>query len=206
MGRQLSRARRLLRAASLLGAVAGLTFVFVPAATESSTHDGLQASVESSNRGPLPACSGSDCTTANATWNFVYVANKNDLTNANGGTTRETLPNAFVVSGVEQTIFVDGQQVGSSYTFTPPPDVNFPRSYSGHWPSTVKCPSSGPPCNEVHSPAVVPGEEAAVIYAGWQHEVGEPNGKYVFQYTVHGTLNGAPVDVTASSQPIFMTN
>jgi len=45
-----------------------------------------------------------------------------------------------------------------------------------------------------------------VIYAGWQHAVGEPNGKYVFQYTVHGTLNGAPVDVTASSQPIFMTN
>ena len=43
-------------------------------------------------------------------------------------------------------------------------------------------------------------------YTGWIHAVGEPNGKYVFRYTVHGTLNGTPVDLTASSPPIVMTD
>jgi len=33
----------------------------------------------------------------------------------------------------------------------------------------------------------------------------EPNGWYVFKYTIHGTLNGNAVDLTASSPPIKMT-
>jgi hypothetical protein len=58
----------------------------------------------------------------------------------------------------------------------------------------------------IASPAVVPGEQAAVLFAGWGHGPGEPNGRYVFRYTVHGTLNDEPVDVTASSVPISMTD
>jgi hypothetical protein len=63
-----------------------------------------------------------------------------------------------------------------------------------------------PPCGLVGSPAILPGENTAAVYTGWIHAVGEPNGKYVFRYTVHGTLNGTPVDLTASSPPIVMTD
>jgi len=35
---------------------------------------------------------------------------------------------------------------------------------------------------------------------------GEPNGTYVFTYVVHGTLNGTPGDLEASSKPIVMTD
>ena len=43
-----------------------------------------------------------------------------------------------------------------------------------------------------------------VYYVGWIHADNEPNGRYVFKYTIHGTLNGSPVDLTASSPPIKM--
>ena len=58
--------------------------------------------------------------------------------------------------------------------------------------STLKCPAGTDPCTLIGNPAVVPGEQAAVLFAGWGHASGEPNGKYVFRYTVHGTLNGEP--------------
>jgi hypothetical protein len=88
---------------------------------------------------------------------------------------------------------------------TPPPSPS-PRTYAGHWPSTVRC-SAAPadPC-VVETPAVVPGEVAEVVFTGWTHAEGEPNGTYVFRYAVHGTLNGAPVVLTASSRPIEMTD
>jgi hypothetical protein len=39
----------------------------------------------------------------------------------------------------------------------------------------------------------------------WFHGSDEPTGSYVFRFTLHGTLNGAPVDLTASSKSIQMT-
>ena len=45
-----------------------------------------------------------------------------------------------------------------------------------------------------------------MFFPGWGHAPGEPNGKYVFEFTVHGTLNGTPIDVSASSKPILMTD
>jgi hypothetical protein len=67
------------------------------------------------------------------------------------------------------------------------------------------CPPEGPPCTVVGSPAVLPGENTAVVYLGWIHATGEANGTYVFKFTIHGTLNGTPVDLRASSPPIVMT-
>jgi hypothetical protein len=70
----------------------------------------------------------------------------------------------------------------------------------------VECPPAGPPCNGVRSPAVLPGEKTSVLYTGWGHAAGEPNGKYVFRFTVHGTIDGVPVDLTTSTPPIKMTD
>jgi hypothetical protein len=44
-----------------------------------------------------------------------------------------------------------------------------------------------------------------VLYAGWSHGVDEPDGTYVFKHTIHGSLNGTAVALTASSPPISMT-
>ena len=192
-----------IRALAFAGVFAGLALAFVPAAMESPAADSLQASVESSTRGPLTTCG--NCSTPNVVWNFIYVSNGNRLTSAIDGqfAARDTLRNAFVVSNVESHIFVDGVDY-SSDTYYPPPN-EYPRTWAGHWPSTLRCPSTGP-CTVIGSPAVVPGEEVAVLYAGWGHGAGELNGKYVFKYTVHGTLNGTPIDLSASSRPIFMTD
>jgi hypothetical protein len=72
---------------------------------------------------------------------------------------------------------------------------------------TVKCQPTAPPdpCNEIHSPAVIPGENTSVVYSGWVHSAGELNGTYAFRFTIHGTLNGNPVDLIADSAPIRMT-
>jgi hypothetical protein len=53
---------------------------------------------------------------------------------------------------------------------------------------------------------VLPRENTAVLYVGWIHGSGELNGKHVFQFTVHGTLNGTPVDLTARGPAIQMTS
>jgi hypothetical protein len=203
----MKRLRRTLVGATLLTAVA-VALVFVPAAIESTTSNGLYAYAVPTTHGPLVACKDvSLCPSTSTVWHFIYVANGNRLSNLNGGTTRETLPNAYVVSSVDVRIYVDGVEwTSAASTNTPPPSSNF-RSWSGHWPATVKCQPGAPPdpCNEVHNPAVVPGEVTSVLYTGWSHGVGEPNGTYVFRYTIHGTLNGAPVDLTASTPPISMT-
>jgi hypothetical protein len=196
--------------ATIAALMAGGALFFAPASTEGTTNNGLEASVVPSNRGPLRLCP-SGCNGGNFTWNFVYVTNKNDLTNTVVSPSqfrrRDTLQNAFVVTSVDQSIFVDGEHYQDD-TFTPPPHPNVP-SYSGHFPSTVTCESTtGPldPCNDVHDVAVVPGEKAAVAFLGWGHVAGEPNGKYVFVYTVHGSLNGTPVDITTRTHPITMTD
>lgn len=205
MSLRLPTVRRLFGATVFLGIAATVALWIVPTAFESSTASGLQASVTTTNNGPLPPCSGPDCTGANTTWNFVYIKNKNRLTNANGGPGRNTVPNAFVVTSVDQDVFVDGVLTYSD-TLTPPPNADF-ATYSGRWPATVTCsPRTGPPpCGVVGAPAILPGERTAAVYSGWQHGTGEAVGTYVFRYTVHGTLNGEPVDVSASSPPIPMT-
>jgi hypothetical protein len=192
-----ARARRYARLTAFTALVAAVALVLIPIASESNGGDGLQAFVDASTRGPL--------TTGGVVWEFVYVSNGNRLTSAIDGQfrARDTLHNAFVVKSVESHIFVDGAEfVGDTYY---PPPNEYPRTWAGHWPSTLKCPDTGA-CNVIGSPAVVPGEKAAVLFAGWGHGPGEPNGKYIFKYTVHGTLNGIPVDVTAQSQPISMTD
>ena len=206
MERRRHRARRLLR---VVGIVTAVALALVPASSESGTDSRLFAFVVPTNRGPLPACSpdGSDCTGANRLWNFIYVTNANRPTDfAPASTSRAELPDAFAVSSIDAAIFVNGVHVPAfDHTVTPPPNAIF-RTWSGHWPSTVTCPQDPGPCNVVGSPAVVPGENAAIVYAGWVHVSNEPNGVHVFKYTVHGTLNGAGVDLTAISPPIRMTD
>jgi hypothetical protein len=179
-------------------------------AKAASASNGLFAYIAPTTRGPLPACleDGSNCTPANTVWNFIHVVNSNRLTpTVPFGTNRGTVPNAFVVSSIDQRIFVNGVEVPTfASSFTPAPNPTPFRSWSGRWPSTVTCPSDGSACNVVGNPAVVPGENPAVLYAGWVHGDAEPNGTYVFKYTIHGTLNGNPVDLNASSPSIEMTS
>ena len=195
----------------LIGVVVGVAaavLVLVPTAFESATPNGLFARVVPTAGGPLPACSqvaSSSCEVSD----FIYVANLNRLTQLNGFTTRATVPNAFVVSSVDDAIYVNGvHQPQFDATATPPPDPSL-FSWSGRWPATVTCQgqpgSFQQPCNVVGNPAIVPGETTAVLFFTWAHANTEPNGVYVFRYTVHGTLNGTPIDVTASSPPILMT-
>jgi hypothetical protein len=199
-------ARRLLPVIALSAALAAGALILMPASSEGSTqdHNRLEANVVATNPGPLTACSDT-CTPGNFVAHLIYVKNKNELTNT-PVTTRATLPNAFVVSSVDEKIFVDGVQTFTVETQTPPPNAVF-RGQSGHWPSTVTCPPDPTqPCNVVGNPAVLPGENTAAFYIGWFHGDQEPNGTYVFRFTIHGTLNGTPVDLTASSPPIVMTN
>ena len=196
------RPRHVIGGAALLGIVAAIALAVVPAALEGSSQNGLQASVVASTRGPLCISSCGESTA----WDFIYVSNGNRIVSATDGQfdSRETLHNAFIVTSVDEHIFVDGDEY-SHDTFYPPPN-EYPRTWADHWPMTLKCPAGTGPCTDIGKPAVVPGEQAAVLFAGWGHAPGEPNGKYVFRYTVHGTLNGEPVDLTASSVPIMMTD
>jgi hypothetical protein len=193
---------------ALLAAAVAATLVVLPAAAKGPGGNRLDAKVVSTNLGPLTACSQdqSDCTPENnIVRNFIYVENGNLLTNLSASA-RAGLPDAFSVSSIDQAIFVDGVQVHDfDFVYTPPPDPSYP-PYSGHWVSSASCPPEGPPCNVVGSPAVLPGEEASVFWTGWSHGNAEPNGTYIFKYTVHGTLNGTPVALSASSPPIVMTD
>lgn len=208
MKRRPLRTRRIVRGVCLLGIVAVLTPALVSAASETGDPKRLSVEVVASNRGPLPACSPGECTTANSVAHFIYIKNANEVTNqlAAGGRTRDIVPNAFVISSVDETIFVDGMDT-FHFTMTPPPNSGDFSFWAGHWPSTVSCPPGGPPpCTVVSSPAVLPGETTAAVYTGWSHAVGEPAGTYVFSYTIHGTLNGMPLDLEGSSKPIVMTD
>lgn len=193
-------------AATVVAIGAGIGLALVPAASEGSTQNRLFAYVVPTTRGPLPACSqiGVDCTDVNTVRNYIYVVNANQVTNRGG--TRATVENAFVVSAIDVKIFVDGVEIPDfGATLTPPPNA-FTTGTSGNWPSTVVCPPpAGPPCNTVTSPAIDPGEITAIHHIPWTHADFEPNGTYVFKFTVHGTLNGTSVDLMASSPPIGMS-
>jgi hypothetical protein len=196
--------------ASLLASAAAAAALAVPAAGRNAieTTAELHAYVVASNPGPLPPCSGSDCAAANVVQHLIHVVNGSSLVNWNGFTTRATVRNALTVSSVDERVFVNGvHEPAFDTTFTTPPNPSI-LSWSGHWPSTVTCEgqpgSFQTPCDVVGSPAVLPGENAVVLYAGWAHGTTEPNGTYVFKFTVHGTRNGTPLDVAATSPPIQM--
>ena len=169
----------------------------------------LAAYVVATNRGPVPAC-GATCTPLNGVAEFIYVVNGNSataLTGMRAGPSRTDVPNAYVVSSIDTHTFVNGVD---TYDFvnTPPPGTDPPHFFtpwSGRWPATVTCASDTPPCNVVGNPAVVPGEITSVLYYGWAHGATEANGTYVFKFTIHGTFNGTPTDLSATSAPITMT-
>jgi hypothetical protein len=199
--------RQLTLAALLAGATIAAGAV-LPAASGGSTRHHLKAEVVPTSTGPIPACDQS-CTGANVVNEFIYVTNRASATALTGmalGTGRDTVPNAFVVSSVEAHVYVDGVDTYDS-TDTPPPGPapTFFSGYSGRWPETVTCPPSGPPCTLVGSPAVLPGETSTVLYFGWRHDVTEANGTYVFRFKIHGSYNGSPTTLSASSPPIEMT-
>jgi ABC-type branched-subunit amino acid transport system substrate-binding protein len=177
------------------------------AGTAPKGSNGLSAYVIATNKGPLPPCSadGSNCGPANTVWDYIHVVNRNPLLNQRGGS-RATVPNALVINSVDEQLSVNGVDypLGDA-TFTPPPNVTPFRSASGRWPATVVCaPTTDPPCGDVQDPAVLPGENIVPVYTGWIHDTSDRNGTFVFTYTIHGTLNGNPVDLTASAPPIQM--
>lgn len=174
-----------------------------PASLTQCARRGLSAYVVPTNPGPLSACSsdGSNCGPANTVWHYIHVVNRNPLLNLRGGS-RMTVPNAFVINSVDVSATANGvDQPADDGEFTPPPNVTPFRSASGRWPATVVCDGS-PPCTDVQNPAVIPGEDTAGVYVGWIHDTTDQTGVWVFKYTIHGTVNGTPVDLTASSPPI----
>ena len=215
--KRLPGTRRLLAALSFGAVVAALALALVPAAATKDAPNGLEARVVLSVKGPLPPCDNGAgaCTSASRVDYFIYVNNKNQIAGdpATGSfRARFTLENSFVIEYVDETVSVDGVELpGAGGRWTPPPNVThngsgaFFRNRSGHWPSTVTCASDSGRCTEVGSPAVIPGENTVAFYGGWIHDTSEPKGAYVFNYTVHGTFNGTPVDVTATSKAIVMT-
>jgi hypothetical protein len=194
----------------LIAAAIGTALWFAGGAVTSSARPdsattGFSAYVVATNTGPLPACSedGSNCTGTNTVWDYVHVVNRNRPANKSGA--RFSVPNAFEVDSIDETVFVDGRQY-LQFNLTPPPNVtpsDLP-TWSSHWPATVVCDGS-PPCTDIQNPAVVPGEDVAAVYTGWAHGDAEPNGTYIFKYTIHGTVNGAQANLTATAPPIVMT-
>ena len=198
--------RRASAAVALVGLTAALALALVSSSESSVGGNGLYAFAQITNRGPLPVCT-TDCATKSTTWAFIHVVNVNPLSTDNGASSRATLQNSYVVSSVDMRVFVDGVQYGGTTTFVPPPNIqpDVLQNYAGHWPATVTCGGNPPPCGIVGNPAVLPTEAAIPFYVGWVHSAGELNGGYVFRVTVHGTLNGAPVDVDAVTPKVEMT-
>jgi hypothetical protein len=166
---------------------------------------GLTASVRTTNPGPIPTCAadGSDCGPANTFWNYIHVANRNPLLNHGGP--RTGVPNSFVINSIDEQTFIDGvHQSNLDATYTPPPNAAPFNAVSGRWPATVLC-GSGPPCGDIRNPAVIPGEDTTAFYIGRVQNGPGPTGSFVFKYTIHGTLNGTPIDLIASSPPIQIT-
>ena len=206
---------RLGLAAGLLGIcviVAALVLAAAASTGSAGTGNILKMTVVATTKGPLTSCSAAPCGPETAVRHFLYVDNKNPLppnwSSAVDPLTRATLPGAFVESSFDETIFVNGEVFFTNHA-VPPPNISPTqrRVNSGHWPSTVTCPDTPTdPCNVVSSPAILPGEKTVAFWERWVHGTGEPNGTYVFRFTIHGTLDGAPVDLTADSQPIAMTD
>ena len=123
---------------------------------------------------------------------------------------RDLMLNSYVVSGVKVAIKVNGALWMSFLLLPPPSDGCSLQDCAAHWPMTVKCAGMPPwktPCQTIGSPAVLPGESTYIFYFAWVHgsPPSEPNGKFVFVFTVHGSRNGVSADITASSPTIKMT-
>jgi hypothetical protein len=207
-------AGRLALGAALVGiAMIVAALVFAAGRGSAGTSTGLKLIVApTTTKGPLTACSAEPCSPETTIHHFLYVENKKPLPPEWGRSidyNRDSLPGAFVMSSVEDTILVNGS-VYFTATDVPPPDipVGLGRRNSGHWPSTVTCPPepSTDPCNVVGRPAILPGEKTVALWERWTHGADEPNGTYVFRFTIHGTLDGTPVTLTADSPPIVMTD
>ena len=176
-----------------------------PASLTQCASRGLSAYVRTTNPGPIPTCAadGSNCGPANAFWNHIHVVNHNPLLNQGGP--RTALPNSFVINSIDEQTFIDGvHQPDLDATYTPPPNASPFNAVSGRWPATVLC-GSGPPCSDIRNPAVIPGEDTTAFYIGRIQNGPGPTGTFVFKYTIHGTVNGIPIDLTASSPPIQLT-
>ena len=166
---------------------------------------GLTAYVRTTNPGPIPTCAadGSNCGPANTFWNYIHVVNRNPLLNQGGP--RTAVPNSFVINSIDEQTFINGvHQSNLDSTYTPPPNAAPFNGVSGRWPATILC-GSGPPCGDIRNPAVIPGEDTTAFYIGRVQNGPGPTGTFVFKYTIHGTLNGTPIDLTASSPPIQIT-
>lgn len=201
---------RLLASVGLIAIVTVVALTLVPSAFNSNTPNGLSAYVVVTTRGPLPACEEGACTDANIVRSFIHVINSNKIESVTGTfRSRETMLNSFVVTSVDCELSINGATPADCGTFIPPPNPtsDFDKGAAGHWPSSVTCPvdDSGFHCFTVGRPAVAPGENTIAYYIGWAHGVGEATGKHVFRWTLHGTLNGNPVDLTATSPQITMT-
>lgn len=186
-----------------LAASCGIAAAVLASATGGASGPGLSAYVGLSNPGPLHACSTAltDCPLDTVTQFFIYTTNSNRPVNwLPREVTRSTIPNAYAISSIEVTASVGGV-VFFTGTFTPPPSSSAP-DFAGRW--AVSCAPFSSPC-EVTSPAVLPGETTAPWVSRWIHAAAEPDGTYIFTFTLHGTLNGQSVDVTASSKKIVMT-
>jgi hypothetical protein len=181
-----NRRRRLVASGGLVALVAAVALTLVPAAFNSSTTDGLSAYVVANTRGPLPA-------NGVGVRHFVHVINSNDL---GLGSTRQNLANAFVIDSVDLTTFRDGVQVGDPFMVNAPPTSTF---FAARWPTTVTQPGG---VYSVGKPAIIPGENTVAVFFGQPFD---GPGTYVFKYTLHGTLNGSPVDLSANSPRITAT-
>jgi hypothetical protein len=188
-----------------LAAATACAVAVLASATGGVTGPGLSASVLPTNPGPIHACSTApaECPLNTVTQLIIYTTNTSRPVHwLTGAIARPEIPNAYAVSSVDARVSVNGVDVPEwSGTFTPPPAAS-PPSFAGRWP--VSCAPFSSPC-DVRSPAVLPGETTAPFVSRWLHGVDEPDGTYVFTFTIHGTLNGEPVDVTASSKKIVMT-
>ena len=199
--RRLSLRRPWVALAGLVTLVAVVALTVVPAALNSSQKHRLSASVVVDTRGPVPS--------DGQAWMTIHVSNGNDFVNVAGQMrSRESLLNAFVVSSLDLSVAVDGVRHPEwDSHLVPPPDTQPGLAFAGRWISTVTC-GGVTPCTVVGHPAVVPGEDAVVFYYGWGHApyapYNEPNGDYVFTYTLHGTVNGEPVNLVATSKKIEM--
>lgn len=165
----------------------------------------ISISIAVTNHGPLSACSAAPCAPNTLTVFYIFLTNTNPPSQSVGR--RDLIPNAYVVSSVDVLWTVNGSIPGT-FTIVPPPSSGgtIPFFGFGRWPvEVVPGTCSGDSCS-IGSPAVLPGENIAIFYMGWVHGSDEPNGRYVFTFTVHGTVNGSPLDVVGRSSTIVMTS
>jgi hypothetical protein len=216
------RGRFTIPAVLVVSATIVAAVVFAAAASTGSAGDnGLKLNVVATAKGPLTPCSPpyTTCDPNSTVRYFLYVENKRPLLNppsTGGPNGRPAIKGAFVMSSVDVSYLVNGVLYPGWQGLKPPPNISNDgpgRGWSGNWPSTATCPGTPPwfgdstdPCNIVGAPAILPGERTAAFFMGWAHGTGELNGTYVFRFTLHGTVDGQPLDLTADSPAIVMTN